>query len=85
MRKIIFSTHFFFALTAHICTKKIESNLPFLSVRGIIAQPITADFTIKNGWLTVKTTQPIMLLKDGSSINSSRLEQHGRLSRWCEG
>ena len=42
-----FAFIFFFALTTHICTKKIESNLPFFSVRGIIAQPITADITIK--------------------------------------
>ena len=58
MRKIIFSTHFFCTHSSHL-HKKIESNLPFLSVRGIIAQPITADITIKNGWLTVKTTQPL--------------------------
>lgn len=46
MRKIIFSTHFFCTHSSHL-HKKIESNLPFLSVRGIIAQPITADITIK--------------------------------------
>ena len=47
MRKIIFSTHFFLHSQLTFAQKKIESNLPFLSVRGIIAQPITADITIK--------------------------------------
>ena len=47
MRKIIFSTHFFLHPQLTFAQKKIESNLLFLSVRGIIAQPITADITIK--------------------------------------